>query len=380
MVYRRMQNYYACVFALCAVAASAVSLSNRGSEAKSIAATRLSAVRAAEQSVLRRKQRPARPNDEELEPPAQVQAEVEEMMNRVTHMDDPKLESEYVNQLEGVEASLAEHAGAAGSFAGEKLVAEIGSMRANLCVEQGFERHETEDCETFMKVVCSLEGAPAAPEGAAPQSPLAGNGPPVTHANCQQFFQEERREEETQADSQTDSQQAEVQQAEGQQAEAQTDGQQEQADEVEAAPAPAPAGAEDAGNATDNATSEDAGFFGGKKERPLPEQGYDEYVDGKLVEHNSVNTSTEDWLGERNGRDISTICREFPDNEWCQLHTYKPHRKKPALRYVPPPPPEEVTMEAAPEPQPEPKSRAVGSQGRAAFAILATVVVALVAA
>lgn len=285
------------VLAVCAAGATALSTNHRssgGNRAKS--SLRVAALEKAEEAVFL-KRRPAHPHFEETEPPEEVQSEVEGMMKRVEKMGDKKLEKEYVEELEGVEASLAERVGAAGSFASKKLVSEVGTMRANLCLEQGFERHETADCETFMRVACSLDG-----NGTAASQPA-----PVTFATCQQFFQEYRRET------------GKEEPAEG---------------EAEAA---AEEGGDDAAAEEGGNETAPEGLFGGKLERDLPEQGYNEYENGHThkVQHNNLETWTGDWQKEGRGRDMDTICKEFPNNQWCQLHTFT----APAPAPPPPPPP-----------------------------------------
>jgi len=61
-----------------------------------------------------------------------------------------------------------------------------------------------------------------------------------------------------------------------------------------------------------------------KVEKPLPAQGYDEVSPGEKVEHNDKSTYTGDWREEWPMKDeahketVDRICRENPDNEWCQ--------------------------------------------------------------
>lgn len=244
-----------------------------------------------------RGRRPAHLHIDEQRPPEEVQQEVEAMMTRVEKMGDSKLTENYVDQLEKVEAKLAEHVGAAGSFASNNLVQEIGSVRAHLCVEQGFERHESADCENFMRVACSLQG------NASNVPSPKGSAVPITFTSCQQFFAEQRREvgqEEPAAEAEGEGEEAAAAEGEG-----------------------------EGGNATEGGD----GLFGGKKERDLPEQGYNEYIKGKKVQHDNLETQTGDWQKEGRGRDIEAICKEFPDNQWCQLHTQKDEP------YVAPPPP-----------------------------------------
>lgn len=67
-------------------------------------------------------------------------------------------------------------------------------------------------------------------------------------------------------------------------------------------------------------------IMGGKKNRALPVQGYNEFENGTLVKHTN-KTVTDDWgkeFGEPSGHnyDISDICKEYPDNEWCRMHLH----------------------------------------------------------
>eukprot|EP00928_Gymnodinium_smaydae_P053444 TRINITY_DN3742_c0_g1_i2.p1 TRINITY_DN3742_c0_g1~~TRINITY_DN3742_c0_g1_i2.p1 ORF type:complete len:345 (-),score=96.82 TRINITY_DN3742_c0_g1_i2:95-1129(-) len=58
--------------------------------------------------------------------------------------------------------------------------------------------------------------------------------------------------------------------------------------------------------------------------KPLPEQGYDEVSRGEKVKHSNKGTYTGDWRkewperDERHEESIERICRENPDNDWCQ--------------------------------------------------------------
>jgi hypothetical protein len=93
------------------------------------------------------------------------------------------------------------------------------------------------------------------------------------------------------------------------------------APEAAAAPASAPA----------SAPAAPAGpILGTKAGRPLQSQGYS----GDLVAHEDGETMTDDWgreFGPKAGhRDIKTICKEHPDNEWCSLHGYNEEPKRSA--------------------------------------------------
>jgi len=96
-------------------------------------------------------------------------------------------------------------------------------------------------------------------------------------------------------------------------------------EEAAEAPEPAKGGSAPAapgGSAPAAGPSPAAAVLESKEGRPLQEQGFA----GELVEHEDENTMTEDWgreFGPRAGhRDIKTICKEHPDNEWCSLHGY----------------------------------------------------------
>jgi hypothetical protein len=222
------------------------------------------------------------------------------MMQRIELLPEGHDKAEYVNQLVGVEEALAERTGAAGKFVSVALVDEIASSRATLCMDQGFERHETVDCETFMRVVCSLQGKPSEKEEDLRFAPVA-KVPPVSAEKCHSFFQEAQREEEAGTAGAEAEEEQDQRGLEG-------DGQ-----FMTAA----------AANGTNGSNGSSAEFFGGKKNRELPEQGYNEYEDGVLVKHPDLHTHVSNWLHEGEGRDIETICKEFPDNEWCQLHTQR---------------------------------------------------------
>eukprot|EP00929_Paragymnodinium_shiwhaense_P102053 TRINITY_DN6525_c0_g1_i1.p1 TRINITY_DN6525_c0_g1~~TRINITY_DN6525_c0_g1_i1.p1 ORF type:complete len:293 (+),score=104.23 TRINITY_DN6525_c0_g1_i1:76-954(+) len=220
------------------------------------------------------------------EPNAKVRKDIDTELKHIMNVGDSADLSEYVGKLEHLEASL-------GSFANKELMAEIGTMRLQICEGQGFDKHEMSDCETFMGVACSLEGG-----GNPKQS--------VPEDTCNRFYLKHHQFMARSTASSGHKQKNHK----------------------------AKFGRNETGNAT-----EAEGLFGAKKERPIAEQGYNEYVDGKLVEHNDLETYTKDWQKEGQGRDIDTICKEFPNNQWCQLHTQSA------------PPPEEPYFAPAPAPK-----------------------------
>jgi len=284
-------------FAVCTGLADAVALSSaRGS---SVARSRLAALSAPDQAFFLQKRDV---------PPTEVQQEVERMMQRIELLPEGHDKAEYVNQLVGVEEALAERTGAAGKFVSMNLVDEIASSRTTLCMDQGFERHETVDCETFMRVVCSLQGKPSEKEEDLRFAPVA-KVPPVSAEKCHSFFQEAQREEEA-GTAGASGEEAALAAAEEEQDQRGLEGDSQFTTDA-------------AANGTNGSNGSSAMFFGGKKNRELPEQGYNEYEDGVLVKHPDLHTHVSNWLHEGEGRDISVICKEFPDNEWCQLHTQR---------------------------------------------------------
>jgi len=91
------------------------------------------------------------------------------------------------------------------------------------------------------------------------------------------------------------------------------------------APGPAPAGSPAAGPAPGPAVAWDSMAI-----RPLQAQGFD----GENVMHEDQETMTGDWgreFGPGAGhRDVKTICKEHPDNEWCDLHGFRDKPKSAA--------------------------------------------------
>eukprot|EP00929_Paragymnodinium_shiwhaense_P102054 TRINITY_DN6525_c0_g2_i1.p1 TRINITY_DN6525_c0_g2~~TRINITY_DN6525_c0_g2_i1.p1 ORF type:complete len:357 (+),score=141.30 TRINITY_DN6525_c0_g2_i1:68-1138(+) len=299
--------------ALCVAGAAAVSTNHGSVQLDQIrAGAGLAALEKAEESIFLKK-RPAHPHSEESEPPQEVQQEVETMMKRVEKTGNKGLLKEYVSELEGVEANLADRVGAAGSFASKQLVDEVANMRAQLCQEQGFERHESKDCVNFMRVACNLDGNATASQASSA----------VSFATCQKFFQENRREkgedEEKDEDEGEDKKDGEQEGTEEKKEEEAA----EKKEEPAAAEGEAAAAEGEGGNATSEEAGAEEGLFGGKVYRKLPVSGYNEYQDGKLVMHSNLETQTEDWQKESRGRNIEQICKEFPNNQWCQLHTHE---------------------------------------------------------
>jgi hypothetical protein len=222
------------------------------------------------------RRRPALPHDLEAKSPEQIQNDVERMMTRLHAIGDHALMEKYSIELAHVEAALADRTRAGVSQTA--LERKIASMRATLCEQQGFAHHATEDCEQFMLQGCEIRST-----SKIKQTKAKANSP-VTDAQCEHFFLMGAQREPTD-----------------------------------------PEKAEDA-----SADAPGEQLLGGKKLRPLPVHGYDEFEGGKLVKHTN-ETAIADWhkeFGSYSGRrSVNSICRDFPDNEWCQLHTYRRKRK-----------------------------------------------------
>lgn len=235
--------------------------------------------------------------------PQEVQKEVERLVERAARLsgEDRGEAAEIVDELEGVEASLAK-TGAVGQ--NPALEREIDATRVELCgLQQKRARAPAwapaqAECEALLKSACAPGRLKS--ENAAQQK--------VVDAACVSF--RARRTAAATATAATaaaaSKKAAAVDTAEG--AAAAT------ASKAAASAAAAPAGAAPAG----------PGVLGGKKERPLPAQGYGGY--GGPVEHNDQETYSADWgaeFGPHSGaRNFRVICREHPNNEWCRLHGY----------------------------------------------------------
>jgi len=220
---------------------------------------------------------PQQVKDEE---PWEVQHEIERMVARMERLGDSTWSAEFAEELSGLEEEEGQLAESAGD---EALVAEVSKTRATLCSEQGFQNHEYQACRHFMHKVCH--------EGHKHNHAL-DRPSPVSTTLCHRFFLKKR-------------------------AEVQAPG------AVPPVLAPAPA----ASLSYSPAGAVFPGILGGKADRPLPDQGYT----GKAVKHEDLNTQTDDWqreFGPKAGhRSIADICKDFPDNEWCRLHTYHPSAK-----------------------------------------------------
>jgi len=200
-----------------------------------------------------------------------LQFEVENMVDRVHQLHDPDTTAQFAKELGSVEASL--------SVKGKgdaNLMNEIGAVRAQLCVEAGFDRLEFDDCKDCMDYQCSPPVQHPA-KASAPKSV-------VPAGFCTSFF-------------------------------AETNG--KVGEPPAAAPAASPAGSPGAAPGPEGAE-----VLEDKLDRPLQEQG----VSGPLVQHVDMETHTSDWRQEfgpdAGHRSFRAICADHPDNEWCRLHGY----------------------------------------------------------
>jgi len=228
-----------------------------------------------------------------------VQEEVEEMAARAERLDAVSA-ADLEGALEDVEAALEPRAAADVALEGE-----ISAERAKLCAEHGFESQARKDCEAYMQSAClhrQTQQAPAqaqappalvqvgeVPEAARPRAPAQK----VSAFVCKRFFREV----------------------------AETASRFESHSYAGAAPAPAPAGMLSPSPAP-GPTQEGQPWYHMDPEEGLPENG----VDGPLVDHDDQETQTSDWQQEfgpgAGHKSFEDICKNFPDNEWCQLHTH----------------------------------------------------------
>jgi len=201
-----------------------------------------------------------------------IQRDVEAMVNRLRFLSDAEADA-FTAELEGVESSLAI------ASTDASLVKEITSVRAELCVNRGFQGTSLDACEAFMQKACVTDQMDTSTRSL---TRWRGRASTVPEDECTKFFSE-----------------AKAQGIKG------------------AAPAPAAAGAASPGSA---APAPGPALFGGKVGRLLPEQGFD----GPLVEHKDFDTHTEDWQKEfgpsAGHRNFKEICADHPTNEWCRLH------------------------------------------------------------
>lgn len=194
----------------------------------------------------------------------------------------------------------------------QALDSEIDAVRASLCLEQGM---SDADCKSFMRRACSSNSAT---KPSLPPDDVGKTG--VTPQMCQQFFLDHRTIKAKQNASSRKGAKARAKPAEA------------VASEPEEKTATEPGPKEVYDKAPTKEGSGNGTILGGKEERPLPSQGYNEYDGGRLVEHDDNKTVTGDWMREfgvnAGHRDVYTICKEHPDNEWCRLHSY--HEPRPA--------------------------------------------------
>lgn len=215
---------------------------------------------------------PAHPHEASSED-LHIQQEIETMTERLRNMNDTDFALHFGQELERAEMQLQARTNDV------DFNREIGAVRADLCTQHGFESHELEQCEGFMRSSCP------------PMVPV----PLVPTEYCVAFFRDEPVNFKAERASGFA---AALRGASG------------------AAPGPSP--------------GPSPALFGGKVNRALPEQG----VAGKPVVHEDQTTMTDDWMQEHGrwtgSRSFREICSERPDNEWCQLHGFSATIKPPA--------------------------------------------------
>lgn len=218
--------------------------------------------------------------------PRETQREIERMAVRADRLaaTDRKASSSMDAALEELEAALQARAGD-----DTVLTKEISGVRADLCTKAGFDSPQRSECEDFMRKAC----------GSAAEQTDKAKESTVSLELCQHFFaqahDETRHVRAGSAPAPADKEDA--------------------ADDSVVGPAPAPC----AGSAQAPAASPPAEWFT-KTHRALPEQGYS----GDMVKHGDTESQTSDWqreFGPRSGhRGYREICKDHPNNRWCQLH------------------------------------------------------------
>jgi len=230
----------------------------------------------------------------------EIQSEVEFMVSRVESLHDSEITSEFTNQIEVIEAAVAEETSDHG------MTMEISAVRASLCAQNGYQNHEFAECEAFMRKSCEPKDTDDA---------NFVNDEPLDES-CVVFFRQEQKSS--------------------------------RGAQVAAAPAPGPA----AGPGGAPGPAPMGTLFGGKGLRELPDQGFD----GQLVKHADFDTMNEDWqkeFGPKSGhRDFEDICADFPDNQWCRIHGYHPYPERETKVVT------ETVEVPAEEPEPKPKEPA----------------------
>lgn len=73
---------------------------------------------------------------------------------------------------------------------------------------------------------------------------------------------------------------------------------------------------------------DDVAYTMDKREKPLPTEGYNEHSSSGLVEHDDMETTTEDWgtewpmQAETRSDTMKRLCSQRPRNTWCQRRGY----------------------------------------------------------
>lgn len=223
-----------------------------------------------------------------------LERDIQSLTKKIDEVDDQDSELVVVADLTHAESTLAQDEKSEGRTAEDvQLERELSTAHARLCIEQADHGEVSDGCKQFMARACSYDDAGAHVTSVG--STVNFNGVEVSLASesdCSKFFLAE----------QSESSKAE-------------------ADAKVVAEA-----------AAQNSSGNSSGLFGGKKERPLPESGYNEYGNDGLVEHDDAETMTKDWLQETVGhKSYKAICKEYPDSQWCKMHMHRmPVRRKEA--------------------------------------------------
>jgi len=231
-----------------------------------------------------------------------LENEAVKLLEHYAVQDDVAVSPHFLEDLGEAEDALRQEGGDL------EIIAKIKKARANICVEQQFEKRDHTQCEIFMNLACPLQDASKSmpsdqDEDSNKQKDEDDDEVPVPATLCDHFYLlgGKRRVVATAAGP---------------------------APGPVAAPAASPAGGPASAPGSEDPFGYTGPYFGTKRLRPLQEHGFH----GDDVMHENGETMTSDWQTEfgpaAGHRSFVEICKDFPDNEWCRLHMYDPQAQR----------------------------------------------------
>lgn len=213
----------------------------------------------------------------------------------------------------------------------------INQFRAKICYDMkdahGKQFKSYEECRKFMEEACRPGGDLAMDGDTGERS--------SHHGYCKEYFPESEVAAKKIAEKITKKEEEIVeeskQQIDSDKASEGADAKGQAAKAKEGAPAPSPASISTGGPAPAPAPvaypadeawyfkngGKDAGRYHMNEKLKLPVHGFW----GKLVGHDDMKTSSADWHAEfGDSKDIAGICKDHPDNPWCQQRGLKPSK------------------------------------------------------